>query len=132
MKEGEVLEGAALDAAVAKALGYVHEGAIGVNVENDTTPYCLSGCDDWWRDPEGRLICAGCMGFPHAYSEAWEHGGPVIERAHIEIGSLGAHGWQAAVNPYTQDEWALSWHDGPTPLVAAMRAFVAAQEKRPA
>jgi hypothetical protein len=62
-------------------------------------------------------------------SENWEHGGPIIEREKIEIGFMGdGHGWQAAVNPLASADYTLKWVDGPTPLIAAMRAFVAAEQ----
>ena len=130
MEEKEVAEltGALLDAAVAKALGYVHHGAVGVFTPNDGKPWCRSEVNDWWKDQGGNWLCGPCHGFPYAYSTDWAQGGPIIELGQIEIGPLGKeHGWQAAANPLCQDEWALTWIDGPTPLIAAMRAFVASK-----
>ena len=85
-----------------------------------------------------------------AYSSDWAHGGPVIEREHIGIlpatkevkadrnyrRRTGYHfmpeqdGWVAGYDPITHIEF--DWGGGspeigPTPLVAAMRAFVAAK-----
>ncbi len=45
----------------AEARGWVHLGAIGVNHERtDCTPWCLSGANDWWKDPEGNFVCNYC------------------------------------------------------------------------
>jgi hypothetical protein len=62
-------------------------------------------------------------------STNWEHGGPIIERERIEIhprsdGGRGDH-WGAL--PYrAMEDWSLLQRAG-TPLVAAMRAFVASK-----
>jgi len=111
------LEGAELDAWVAKAEGIAglveHKGRM---------------CWEKEWDPEGRRWDDDMMAWKlwedYAPSHDWSDGGPIIEREHIEIGSMGAHGWQAAINPLAQDGWALKWLDGPTPLIAAMRAYV--------
>jgi hypothetical protein len=122
------LTGEELDAAVAKALGYEHHGAVGVFDRNPDKPWCLSEVNDWWKDPTGAWLCGPCHGFPYGYSSEWERGGPIIERERIEVGFMGTdHGWQAAMNPEAQADWQIRWHDGPTPLIAAMRAFVASR-----
>lgn len=55
------------------------------------------------------------------YSEDWAKGGPIIERERIRLDQM----------PYPKELW-IAGHDsshdmvsGPTPLVAAMRCFVA-------
>ena len=93
------LEGALLDAAVAKA-----EGA------------------DWsWTSP---------------YSTSWEQGGPIIEREGITVmcntSSLGRPYWlweahvQAEFDGGTL-EHSIAEAEGPTPLIAAMRAYIASR-----
>lgn len=62
-------------------------------------------------------------------STEWERGGPIIERERIDVSYNGGGSWDAAINVYGQDGWALKWHEGPTPLIAAMRAFVASKKK---
>lgn len=52
-----------------------------------------------------------------AYSTDWNAGGPIIERERIDITSHG-DGWSAG---YGQAEY------GQTPLIAAMRAYVASK-----
>jgi hypothetical protein len=61
------------------------------------------------------------------YSTDWSIGGPIIEREKIAIRYEYDEGWGATVylpNGDTVD------YLGPTPLVAAMRCFVAAAESR--
>jgi hypothetical protein len=64
-----------------------------------------------------------CEGYPeHHYSADWAHGGPIIEREGIDVRYTGQT-WGAArqLNEYEEpDEWF-----GPTPLIAAMRCYVA-------
>jgi hypothetical protein len=95
MKTSE-LEGAALDWAVAKALGY----------ESD----CIS--DEW------------------KYSTNWAQGGPIIERERIQV-SPGLphddHPWSAVLYDYMFVEDMDCWMGGPTPLIAAMRCYVASK-----
>ena len=57
---------------------------------------------------------------PH---EDWSQGGPIIEREHIWLAE-GIDGmWRATMKPHFWDRAS----DGPTPLIAAMRAFVASK-----
>lgn len=126
MKVSE-LTGEQLDYWVAKAEGYVHHGAVGLFERNDSKPWCLSEVNDWWKDPEGRWICGPCTGFPYSYSTEWERGGPIIARERIDLLTLGEHGWQAYVNPDASEHWCLKESEGPTPLIAAMRAHIAAK-----
>jgi hypothetical protein len=101
------LSGAELDAAVAQALGFE------------------------WR-VQGRWCIAEDSGFPFRPSSVWADGGPIIERELEPIDDNGAGGlWRA------QSVWKCQlkrggWVcDGPTPLIAAMRAFVADKQERP-
>jgi hypothetical protein len=63
---------------------------------------------------------------PHKYvfepSTDWARGGPIIEREGIAIGShLDGEEWIA------EDYWREATWSGPTPLVAAMRCYVASK-----
>lgn len=99
-KVGE-LEGALLDAAVAKAEGI-------------------------WGDDTLRAI----REHPGIYrpSQKWEFGGPIIEDALIEISGIEKGRWLATPNFPPVDEPGGGHHHlhawGPTPLIAAMRAYV--------
>jgi hypothetical protein len=53
------------------------------------------------------------------YSTDWAHGGPIIEREQIAVYLNGEDGWTG------EDGWKRA--TGPTPLVAAMRAYVASK-----
>lgn len=61
-----------------------------------------------------------------AYCTSWEEAGPLIERHHIHVAPMPGKGyvWCATtVNDTDRGTWA----EGRTPLVAAMRALVAAR-----
>lgn len=122
MKTSE-LEGAALDAAVAKAEG------IEVVAREE------GGLSRWDQD--------------HGHwrgwnpSTDWRDGGPIIERevitlvASSEFDGKGPLGWSASVGPYSSyidEQLPFSSYDndppvghGATPLIAAMRAYVTSQ-----
>jgi hypothetical protein len=55
-------------------------------------------------------------GITYAPSKDWEYGGPIIERERINVGPDFVSGWSA--NHRIK---------GPTPLVAAMRCYVASK-----
>ena len=56
-------------------------------------------------------------------STNWAQGGPIIEREGIELSPDGNGRWNAAIRGGDEDDVA----QGPTPLVAAMRCFVASK-----
>jgi hypothetical protein len=108
------LTGAALDWAVAKAhytdgrLVDLTEGKTGVRVARDPR-YDGSEHSHWFTF------------FPSTY---WSQGGPIIEREEIAIVPM-AQGWEAQYEPSDSTETHLAY--GPTPLIAAMRCFVASK-----
>jgi len=57
------------------------------------------------------------------FSTDWTYGGPIIEREAICVDKLMSPDWCAAKRNTTDDAGA--WYAGPTPLIAAMRAYVA-------
>ena len=83
---------------------------------------------------------AQCEGYKDqiAFSTCWEHGGPIIEREGITIGQRFAPKFLPKNSPLVVD-WtaqyfqaphsALEVHrqHGPTPLIAAMRCYVASK-----
>ena len=97
MKTAE-LTGAALDWAVAKC-----EGAYAPSVHTDADGT--------------KFVNYGGM-FPE-WSADWTYGGPIIERQEIELVPKGMH-WDA----YADEDFHVP-HSGPTPLIAAMRCYVA-------
>ena len=99
------LTGAALDWAVAKALGirtYIKR------YKHTMTGPCILDADlvDMQTDGEQEL----------KYSRSWAQGGPIIERELISVSSqTNGHSWAA--------KGAHNYSYGPTPLIAAMRCF---------
>jgi hypothetical protein len=67
-----------------------------------------------------------CDGYAeHEYSTDWAQGGPIIEREQINIrvSTVGGE-WVG----FTDNGWGVEgWSTGPTPLVAAMRCYVASK-----
>lgn len=104
------MTGAALDWAVAKCEG--------VNEEAFNLYYTPTEPSDLDTD-----------GYPEFhYSTIWAQGGPIIEREQIDISfnsSSNAPFWAAYSRlPKTKsDPWPIAW--GQTPLIAAMRCYVA-------
>lgn len=105
MKTSE-LTGAALDWAVDKSNFMQH------SLESD---YCLE------------------VGYAPFYSTDWAHGGPIIEREMIQITPHcmvnPLHGWAAAFRSFDEDDDVYASHRkrGKTPLIAAMRCYVASK-----
>ena len=62
-------------------------------------------------------------GHERAYSTDWAHGGPIIEQEGISVWVFDDVTWKAE-NPFVGAECV---YEGPTPLVAAMRCFVASR-----
>ena len=60
-------------------------------------------------------------------STNWSQGGPIIEREGVSTVSQGdAHEWVASLWDYSLQDW--TGHiSGPTPLIAAMRCYVASK-----
>ena len=55
----------------------------------------------------------------YRYSMNWLSGGPIIEREIARLEDLGDEGWEASGYGHTTT--------GPTPLIAAMRCYVASK-----
>ena len=57
----------------------------------------------------------------------WAHGGPIIEREGISLVQEGdSSPWVGSVYDYTAQDWH-KHTPGPTPLIAAMRCYVASK-----
>lgn len=94
------LQGAILDAAVAKAEEVEIEGRFGKT----------------WRKP-----IPGVAFEIYAPSTDWAEGGPIIERERITTAEATGGGWVALIRGVPEDM------PGQTPLIAAMRAYVASK-----
>lgn len=76
------------------------------------------------EDGDNRTIRGGGGGpSPWHPSTDWRDGGPIIERQQIKIEHVGEY-WDALIVAKTADVY---YQAGPTPLVAAMRAYVASK-----
>jgi hypothetical protein len=100
-----LLEGAELDLAVARA--EILAGQLDIRLTEANTATI--------RDEQGIWV-------PFRPSSSWAHAGPIIERAGIAIALAAPHHWTS----FTYEDPS-SHHGGRTPLVAAMRAYVARQ-----
>ncbi len=112
------LTGAALDWAVAKCAGHqIHHNALldGRQAQG----FYIAGL---FQDPNVWLE------FPKHYkpSERWAQGGPIIEREQIAVVPL-AEGWEAQFEPGCLGIERMCVSSGPTPLIAAMRCYVASK-----
>jgi hypothetical protein len=104
MKTSE-LQGAALDWAVARCEGYTYE------IDRD----------ECWLNHRGRPFTNLTDYCP---SDDWELGGPIIERERICISTDAFQTWMA----WRYDGLEMTGIEhGPTPLVAAMRCYVASK-----
>ena len=76
-----------------------------------------------WKE-QGFLECLADLEFDdgtaYAPSTDWAQGGPIIERERININDFGGEGWEA-------DDSLGRYGYGPTPLIAAMRCYVASK-----
>ena len=112
MKTSELTE-AALDWAVAKALG--------LRVEFNH-PYLEEKVfEGWWQcgPYHWQPLCS--------YSTDWTQGGPIIEREFIELTTTNRSNnelWEALGRGFGED---CPTGYGPTPLIAAMRCYVASK-----
>lgn len=110
------LSGKALDYAVAKC-----EGGTDFAFDGITWNFRLDGrtkvLAKGWAD--SMMFCP---------STEWGHGGPIIDReAHNLFKHNGGTEWCAACNVPREGYTAIVTADGPTPLIAAMRCYVASK-----
>lgn len=119
MKTAEATE-LQLDWLVAKCIGYLH-----IKIFAPSRP-----SDRGWIDVKFNTEATTARFDP---SVNWEFGGPIIEREKIDI-AYTCDGWYANMFDRTKDEIAgyagetlLCCGDGSTPLIAAMRCYVASK-----
>jgi hypothetical protein len=65
-----------------------------------------------------------CEGYAeHEYSTDWSQGGPIIEREWVDLHCVNDSLWEAECPAVG----GLAMQNGPTPLIAAMRCYVASK-----
>ncbi len=107
------LQGPALDWAVAKCNG-------------KTLHYFV---DDWFKKDPWLAVNGEADQPLHSYTPTtdWGQGGPIIEQEEISIQELEGI-WSAFFrDKLFEDDNSECWQDGPTPLIAAMRCYVASK-----
>jgi hypothetical protein len=67
---------------------------------------------------------------PH-FEKDWEHGGPILDREGIAVRRVKDRTWRAdfsdAVLNVDRSAYVYLQHQGPTPLIAAMRCYIASK-----
>ena len=80
------------------------------------------------RDEDGNLDGSYTTGPDLLFSRKWEAGGPIIDMAaHNLFKHNGGTEWCCACNVPRDGYTAIVTADGPTPLIAAMRCYVASE-----
>ena len=119
MKTNE-LTGAALDWAVAQAEGdKVFRPRLGRPDDWDKEAYLKDGSDDRWVVRVQNPTLAYFVDWPYNPCGSWWQGGPIVERERINLWNEG-YDWEASL--FGEH---IVW--GPTPLIAAMRCYVASK-----
>jgi hypothetical protein len=77
-----------------------------------------------YEDDDRLVYVHGDDEFHFAPSTDWAQGGPIIEREGINLRALSGALWEAETWSAEGGQYLL---DGPTPLIAAMRCYVASQ-----
>ena len=118
------LTGAALNWAVAQAEGdKVFRPRLGRPGDWDKEAYLKDGSDDRWVVRVENPKEARFVDWTYNPSGDWMQGGPIIEREKIGIvpSDDDANVW---IGSMLEPEWKFN-RTGPTPLIAAMRCYVA-------
>jgi hypothetical protein len=116
------LTGAALDWAVAKCEGdKVFRPRVARPDDWDKAAWLENGSDDRYVVRVQHENYARFVDWTYNPSTNWMIGGPIIEREEIAVGK-GWKQWAAFKDADTEDGVV-----GPTPLIAAMRCYVASQ-----
>jgi len=86
--------------------------------------WAVAKCDQpLWSDKAARLWIQYDE-YQYSPSTNWAHGGPIIERERLNLSPTSTDIWDCWPDFGMSNEL---WQRGPTPLVAAMRCFVASK-----
>ena len=120
------LTGHALNWAVAQAEGdKVYRPRLGRPADWDKEAYLADGSDDRWVVRVENPKVAHFVDWTYNPSGDWMQGGPIIEREWIEICHLNNGEWRGQW--YEQATEKIHREYGDTPLIAAMRCYVASK-----
>jgi hypothetical protein len=123
MKTSE-LTGAALNWAVVMAEGdKVYRPRLGRPSDWDKEAYLKDGSDDRWVVRVQNPNVAHFVDWTYNPSGGWWEGGPIIEREWIDLHCVNDSLWEAECPA----PGGLAMQNGPTPLIAAMRCYVASK-----
>jgi hypothetical protein len=88
--------------------------------------WAVAKCEGFGDSPRfmGIFMYQQSRGMGYCYSTDWAKGGPIIEREEISVNWANGQWWAHTVND--QDELEQIEY-GPTPLIAAMRCYVASK-----
>lgn len=103
-----------------------------------TLDWLVAKCEGWKYDDKKKLEefqMQQLSSAKHCYSSVWAKGGPIIEREGIKVApTVTRSAWMAQIrhteaHPLVDHPVFAGWtnQNGPTPLIAAMRAFVASK-----
>ena len=112
----EDLTGPALDWAVAKCMGHIDARRVVVDFKY------RSGLDPIRWEP----ILDTYYSSSYSPSTEWDMGGPIIEREEIYLAKSILGGWTGSIYIKAKD-YNCIMHAAPTPLIAAMRCYVASK-----
>lgn len=112
-----ILTGPALDWAVAKAEGGYDLRLVRTYGAKTAWQYTLSDDEDPAR--KDRVYLGDC-----SYSTDWSQGGPIIEQEGLHLRKSGCE-WQC--DRWNKETTNFDKSYGPTPLIAAMRTYVASK-----
>jgi hypothetical protein len=129
MKTSE-LTGAALDWAVAQAEGdKVFRPRLGRPSNWDKEAWLKDGSDDRWVVRVENPKVAHFVDWTYNPSGDWMQGGPIIERERMDIECWDFHSMPWKASMWWDDESSSGDIEmyGPTPLIAAMRCYVASK-----
>lgn len=87
--------------------------------------WAVAKCEGWERDMERRYH-SNDPDFQYEYSTDWAQGGSIIEREKIDVFHQD-NGYTGAIKMATDADPHPRPYFGPTPLIAAMRCYVASK-----
>ena len=82
--------------------------------------WAVAKCEGWEKDMLRRYVRNDPEEFHYEYSTDWAQGGPIIERERLDVYGFDGENWCANDNLRATQY-------GPTPLIAAMRCYVASK-----